>query len=170
MMIEIGLVNNLPHSTLRATERRYRHLLKAAAGNISFRLRCFSLFSVEQSSGAVTSIRNLAADVRDLYSSKIDGLIVTGAEPRAARLPEEAYWPALTGLVDWAEAAVLHLDGIERQMPAVSQIWDYQTQRLSSRDWKHQPGSLFRGRAANNSCANRARCDLPVPRWGVKVR
>jgi homoserine O-succinyltransferase len=60
---------------------------------------------------------------------KIDALIVTGAEPRAASLPEEPYWRALTELVDWAEAnthstiwsclaahaAVLHLDGIERQ-------------------------------------------------------
>ena len=124
-MIEIGLVNNLPDSALRATERRFRYLLRAAAGIIPFRLRCFSLSSAEPSPGAGSSIRN----VRDLYLLKIDALIVTGAEPRAASLPEEPYWRALTELVDWAEAnthstiwsclaahaAVLHLDGIERQ-------------------------------------------------------
>jgi homoserine O-succinyltransferase/O-acetyltransferase len=128
-MIEIGLVYNLPDSVFRATERRYRNLLNAAAGSIPFRLRCFSLPSARQAPDAATSIRNLLADVRDLYCLKIDGLIVTGAEPRAACLPDEAYWRDLTELVDWAEAnthstiwsclaahaAVLHLDGIERR-------------------------------------------------------
>ena len=60
---------------------------------------------------------------------KLDGLIVTGAEPIAATLPEEPFWKDLTDVIDWAEAntrsaiwsclaahaAVLHLDGIERQ-------------------------------------------------------
>jgi homoserine O-succinyltransferase len=128
-VIEIGLVSNLPESVFRATERRYRHLLEVAAADIPFRLRCFSLSSGERSPGAATGTANLDADIRDLYSLNIDGLIVTGAEPRAASLPEESYWQALTELIDWAEAnthstiwsclaahaAVLHLDGIERR-------------------------------------------------------
>lgn len=127
-MIEIALVSNLPDSAFRVTERRIRRLLKVADGEIPFRLRCFSL-SGGQLPDAATSANNLDADVGNLYFSKIDGLIVTGAEPRAIRLPEEAYWKPLTELVDWAEAnthstiwsclaahaAVLHLDGIERQ-------------------------------------------------------
>jgi homoserine O-succinyltransferase len=63
---------------------------------------------------------------------------MTGGEPRAARLSD---WPAVTELVDWAEAntystiwsclaahaAVLHLDGIERQRLAqkCSGMYDY---------------------------------------------
>ena len=60
---------------------------------------------------------------------KFDGLIVTGAEPNAATLAGEPFWRDLTDIIDWAEvntrstiwsclaahAAVLHLDGIERQ-------------------------------------------------------
>ena len=56
-------------------------------------------------------------------------MIVTGAEPIAPTLPEEPFWKDLTDVIDWAEAntrsaiwsclaahaAVLHLDGIERQ-------------------------------------------------------
>jgi homoserine O-succinyltransferase/O-acetyltransferase len=56
-------------------------------------------------------------------------LIVTGAEPNAATLPEEAFWQDLTEIIDWAKTntrstiwsclaahlAVLHLDGIERR-------------------------------------------------------
>jgi homoserine O-succinyltransferase/O-acetyltransferase len=128
-VIEIGLVYNLPFSAFAATERRYRRFLTAAAGTIPFRLQCFSLSSAEPSPGTATCIRNLDAEIRDFSRLNIDGLIVTGAEPRTTSLPEEPCWRALTELVDWAEAnthstiwsclaahaAVLHLDGIERQ-------------------------------------------------------
>jgi homoserine O-succinyltransferase/O-acetyltransferase len=128
-MIEIGLVYNLPVSAFPATERRYRHLLDKAAGKIPFRLRFFSLSSTDSLPGAARCFRNIGADLRDFSCLNIDGLIVTGAEPRATSLPKESYWGALTELVDWAEAnthstiwsclaahaAVLHLDGIERR-------------------------------------------------------
>ncbi len=68
-------------------------------------------------------------DIADLGRLQIDGLIVTGAEPNAATLQEEPFWQDLTDIIDWARtntrstiwsclaahAAVLHLDGIERQ-------------------------------------------------------
>ena len=68
-------------------------------------------------------------DLSALERSRLDGLIVTGAEPAAPSLTGEPYWPALTRVVDWAEhntastiwsclaahAAVLHLDGIARR-------------------------------------------------------
>jgi homoserine O-succinyltransferase len=128
-MIEIGLVYNLPISAFPATERRYRHLLEKAAGKIPFRLRFFSLSSIDMLPGTGRCVRNIAVDLRDFNCLNIDGLIVTGAEPRATALPKEPYWEALTELVDWAEAnthstiwsclaahaAVLHLDGIERR-------------------------------------------------------
>lgn len=127
-MIEIGLVYNLPVSAFPATERRYRHLLTTAAGKNPFRLRFFSLSSAEFPSGAATCISNITADIRGFNRLNIDGLIVTGAEPRATSLPEEPCWQALTELVDWAaantrstiwsclaaHAAVQHLDDIER--------------------------------------------------------
>jgi homoserine O-succinyltransferase len=68
-------------------------------------------------------------DLAALERSRLDGLIVTGAEPVAPSLTDEPYWGALTRVVDWAEhntvstiwsclaahAAVLHLDGIARR-------------------------------------------------------
>ena len=56
-------------------------------------------------------------------------MIVTGCEPTTTRLHDEAFWPGLAAIIDWAEhhtvstiwsclaahAAVLHLDGIERR-------------------------------------------------------
>ena len=60
---------------------------------------------------------------------ELDALIITGAQPRAARLDQEPYWEELIELIDWAKkhtastilsclaahAGVLHLDGIERR-------------------------------------------------------
>ncbi len=64
-----------------------------------------------------------------MLDARLDGLIVTGTEPRAGKLTDEPYWPAMTRLVDWARAntlstvwsclaahaAVLHSDRIERR-------------------------------------------------------
>lgn len=128
-VVEIGLVNNVSDAALEATERQFTQLLNKGAGDIPFRLRCFSLAGVRRSPEAAVRIKNQYSSIDDLYRTKLDGLIVTGAEPAAPSLPEESYWPALTEIIDWAQAntlstiwsclaahaAVLHLDGIERR-------------------------------------------------------
>jgi homoserine O-succinyltransferase/O-acetyltransferase len=128
-VLTIGLINNMPDAALQATERQFKGLLKAAAGSSIVDLRYFSLPSVKRSSAAKSRIERHYTSIADLDRLHLDGLIVTGAEPSAAYLTEEPYWQELTELVDWAEgntrstiwsclaahAAVLHLDGIERQ-------------------------------------------------------
>ncbi|MBU6463575.1 MAG: homoserine O-succinyltransferase [Bradyrhizobium sp.] len=127
--LTIGLINNMPDPALQATERQFTHLLQAAAGNRRIHLHCFSLPSVKRSPQAKALMEGRYADVADLARLQLDGLIVTGAEPIAATLPEEPFWKDLTDVIDWAEAntrsaiwsclaahaVVLHLDGIERR-------------------------------------------------------
>lgn len=128
-VLRIGLVNNMPDAALQATERQFTRLLQAAAGDRRIHLHCFSLPSVHRSPQARALMTGRYTDIADLGRLKLDGLIVTGAEPVAATLPEEPFWKDLTDVIDWAEshtrsaiwsclaahAAVLHLDGIERQ-------------------------------------------------------
>jgi homoserine O-succinyltransferase len=128
-MLTIGLVNNMPDAALQATERQFMRLLRAAAGSNRIQLHCFSLPSVRRSQTAKWRVDRHYADIAELGRLHLDGLIVTGAEPNAATLPEEPFWRELTDIVDWAEAntrstiwsclaahaAVLHLDGIERR-------------------------------------------------------
>ena len=128
-VLTIGLINNMPDSALQSTERQFTQLLQAAAGNNRVHLHCFSLPSVKRSQQARQSMDGRYGDIGDLGRLRIDGLIVTGAEPNAATLPEEPFWHDLTDIIDWARnntrsaiwsclaahAAVLHLDGIERQ-------------------------------------------------------
>ena len=126
--LTIGLVNNMPDAALQATERQFMRLLRHAAGDTRIDFHCFSLPSVHRSQTAKWRVDRQYTDIADLGRLHIDGLIVTGAEPIAATLPEEPFWQELTDIVDWAEgntrstiwsclaahAAVLHLDGIER--------------------------------------------------------
>jgi homoserine O-succinyltransferase len=126
--IEIGLLNNMPEAALESTEQQFLDLLGAAAGDSWVHLRFFSLPGVPRSERGRSYLSQSYGDVGDISKADLDGLIVTGTEPRAARLADEPYWPAFTQLVDWAarntistiwsclaaHAAVLHLDGIER--------------------------------------------------------
>jgi len=127
--LTIGLINNMPDTALQATERQFMRLLRQAAGNVRVDFHCFSLPSVKRSQPAQRRIDQQYSDIADIDRLHIDGLIVTGAEPTAATLPEESFWRDLTEIVDWAKtntrstiwsclaahAAVLHLDGIERR-------------------------------------------------------
>ena len=131
--LTIGLINNMPDTALKATERQFMKLLQAAAGPRRIRFHCFSLPSVKRSPEAKWHVESEYSDLADLRRQKFDGLIVTGAEPLAPELDQEPYWRDLTDLIDWAKtntrstiwsclaahAAVLHLDGIgRRRLPA----------------------------------------------------
>src|SRR5215471_4178824 len=131
--LTIGLINNMPDTALKATERQFMKLLQAAAGPRRIRFHCFSLPSVKRSPEAKWHVESEYSDLSELRQHKFDGLIVTGAEPVAPELDQEPYWRDLTELIDWAKlntrstiwsclaahAAVLHLDRIERRrLPA----------------------------------------------------
>ena len=127
--IEIGLINNMPDAAIEATERQFIQLLDVAAGQAVVRLKLFSLPEVPRDEVIRHRLADRHADIGLLWDGPFDGLIVTGTEPRQPNLKEEPYWTALTKIVDWAEentistlwsclaahAAVLHMDGIERQ-------------------------------------------------------
>jgi homoserine O-succinyltransferase len=131
--IVIGLVNNMPNAALESTERQFRELLSAASNDVPVRLRLFALPQVPRGEAGRSHIERHYEDVNELWSTRLDGLIVTGTEPRARALPDEPYWTILTRLIDWAEehttstiwsclaahAVVLHRDGICRRRLAV---------------------------------------------------
>lgn len=126
--LTIGLVNNMPDEALKATERQYIALLNAASGGLPIRLSFYTLPGIQRSPSLSRHIRGLYANVDDLLDRRLDGLIVTGKEPVAASLRDEACWLSFTRLLEWAQenthssiwsclaahAAVLHMDGIER--------------------------------------------------------
>ncbi len=126
--LRIAVVNNMPDGALVATERQFCGLVEnATAGQALIDL--YFLPGLGRGAEAQMVLDARYQPVTELYRRGADAVIVTGNEPRAAKLNEEPYWPELTALIDWAaehttstlfsclaaHAAVLHLDGIERR-------------------------------------------------------
>jgi homoserine O-succinyltransferase/O-acetyltransferase len=126
--INISIINNMPDAAIEDTEDQYVSLLQAAAGDLTVRIRLYSLPEIARGDRARKYFHNFYNQLRDLPNHKHDALIITGTEPRESDLRMEAYWRTLTDLLDWAEgktvsvmlsclathASVLHGDGIER--------------------------------------------------------
>jgi homoserine O-succinyltransferase/O-acetyltransferase len=125
----IGLVNNMPDSALEATEAQFSRLLESAGGPLSVQLRVAYLPEVPRGPEALAAVTRNYWHIDQLMAAGVDALIVTGLEPKAARLADEPYWARLIELLAWAQAetvssiwsclaahaAVQHLNGIMRR-------------------------------------------------------
>ena len=127
--ITVGLVNNMPDAAVEATERQFAELLRAAAPKAVVLLKLFAIPQVPRGDAMRRELAERYRDIAELWDTPLDGLIVTGTEPRAKNLADEPYWETLSKVVDWARdntastiwsclaahAAVLHDDGVERR-------------------------------------------------------
>jgi homoserine O-succinyltransferase len=142
--IDIGLINNMPDAALDATVRQFRALLSAAADDIVVRLILYTLPEVPRTDFGRRQVSGYS-DISDLWDSHLDGLIVTGTEPRAADLKDEPFWGSLTRVLEWAEchtystilsclaahAGILHIDGIARRPLGDKRFGVYECVRVS---------------------------------------
>ena len=102
-MLIIGLVNNMPDAALRRTERQFRELLGGTAAGAGHPGQIvLPAGGAALGPGEDVSRRNSTSRSASLWDNPVDGLIVTGTEPRAPVLTDEPYWRSLTALVDWA--------------------------------------------------------------------
>jgi homoserine O-succinyltransferase/O-acetyltransferase len=127
--IHIGIVNNMPDAALRSTERQFLTLLDSASGEIDVRTSLYALPDILRAESGRRYVGKFYSSLKSLWGSHLDGLIVTGTEPRAAKLSDEPYWNSLIKLIEWGDrntnstilsclsshAALLHFDGIERR-------------------------------------------------------
>lgn len=127
--ITVGLINNMPDAALDSTERQFTTLVRAASSKVVVRLLLFAMPELPRSAYAREQMAGRYRDISELWGTHVDGLIVTGTEPRMKNLKDEPYWHTLANVVDWARenttstiwsclgahAAVLHSDGVERR-------------------------------------------------------
>jgi homoserine O-succinyltransferase/O-acetyltransferase len=144
--LDIGLVNNMPDKAIESTERQFMTLIDSAAGGIEVRLSLYALPDVPRKDFARDHIGRFYNRLDSLWNRRLDGLIVTGTEPRAANLRDEPYWLDLTRLIDWAaantsssiwsclaaHAAVLHMDGIARRRLPQKRFGLFEFDRVSN--------------------------------------
>jgi homoserine O-succinyltransferase/O-acetyltransferase len=127
--VTVGLINNMPDAALEATERQFTDLIRASTCKTVVRLLLFAIPEVPRNAAARRDMAGRYRDIGELWDIRLDGLIVTGTEPRSESLGDEPYWSALGQVIDWARehtnstiwsclaahAAVLKSDGIERR-------------------------------------------------------
>lgn len=129
--IEIAFVNNMPSSAFDATEQQFTGLLESAAelAGATVRVSRYALAGLERTEKVEERLARDYSAVEHIYAERLDGLIVTGTEPLAKDLRQEAYWSELAELIEWAQratasavlsclaahAAALLFDGIERE-------------------------------------------------------
>jgi homoserine O-succinyltransferase len=154
--IHIGLINNMPDAALRATERQFLALLDSAANGVMVRLSLYALPDVPRTMEGQRHV-SCYSSIENLWDSHLDGLIVTGTEPRAPNLTDEPYWGSLTKVLEWAEqnthstiwsclaahAAILHLDGIGRRRLADKRFGLFECMRASDHQLTARVPSAF---------------------------
>ncbi len=127
--LAIGLVNAMPPAAMRSAEWQFRSLIEAAAGRRPVRFRYFALPGLSGPANDHVPPGHHYEDLDRLWDSGVEGLIVTGTEPREDAITDERCWPAMASLIDWAcehtistiwscfaaHAAVFRLDGIARR-------------------------------------------------------
>jgi len=93
------------------------------------RLARYALPGIPRTDWGRDYVTRFYSPIEDLWDSHLEGLIVTGTEPRSPNLKDEPYWASLISVLEWAEhhthsavwsclathAALLHLDGIARR-------------------------------------------------------
>ncbi len=142
--VVVAFVNNMPDAAIRSSERQFRGMLEQAK-NVEVAFEGFFCPSVPRTDRARTTFLRPYQDINALWDRKIDGLIVTGAEPQADRVEDEPGWPLFSRLAGWAaentvstiwsclaaHAAVFRLSGISRAPMAQKMSGLYECTRAS---------------------------------------
>jgi homoserine O-succinyltransferase/O-acetyltransferase len=125
----IGLLNNMAGAAFKATERQFVSLLDSASDGMRIHLSFYTLPGLSRAESGGHHFADHYQSIDALMGRQLDGLIVTGREPKMADLRDESYWDSFTRVLDWARtntrstvwsclaahAAILHMDGIERR-------------------------------------------------------
>ena len=144
--IHLGFVNNMPDTALEDTELQFFELLDIASGDVPIFLKLYSLTGVPRTDRGQSHLNQFYSGLDELWNDQLDGVILTGTEPRQPDLQQEPYWSALADVLDWAErntvstvlsclaahAGVLHSDGIRRSPLSDKRFGVFTSTRVSA--------------------------------------
>jgi homoserine O-succinyltransferase len=174
--LTIGLVNNMAGAALKATERQFLSLLDSASEGIPIQVSFYTLPGLSLAESGGPHFANHYKGVDALLESRLDGLIVTGREPKTADLRDEPYWESFTRMLEWARAntcasiwsclaahaAILHMDGIGRRKSATKNFGVFESARAFEHPLTeglpalfHVPHSRWNGVAHDDLIARR---------------
>lgn len=133
--MQLALVNNMPDAAFVDAERQFAAMMRAGAARHHYQVAFtrYTMAEVARRGAAAEHARRHYRPIDEMWSSRPEAVIVTGAEPFAASLTEEPCWDVLARLFGWASAstsamwlsclaahaALLAVDGVARRpLPA----------------------------------------------------
>jgi len=173
--VTIGLVNNMAGAAFKATERQFVSLLDSASEDHPIHVSFYTLPGLSQAEAGGHHFAGHYASVEALLDTRLDGLIVTGREPKMANLREEPYWESFTQVLDWARsntrstiwsclaahAAILHMDGVGRRKSDEKKFGVFECEHATDHPLMqglparfHVPHSRWNGVAKDDLTAN----------------
>lgn len=101
--LHIGLLNMMPDGALQATERQFLRLISNANRIAQIYVHIFTVSGVPRSAATQAYIEQHYERFEDLKQEGLDAVIFTGTNPTQERLLDEAYWPQVQEILDWAQ-------------------------------------------------------------------
>ncbi|WP_210418582.1 homoserine O-succinyltransferase MetA [Aliikangiella coralliicola] len=134
--LHVGLLNMMPDATLQATERQFMRLVGDCNQIVQFYVHPFTLPSIDRSSEAQQWIDDYYQDFESIKENGLDALIISGANPISDSLEQEAFWPMLTEVIDWAKDNVTStLCACLATHAVVQYLYDIKRQPLPEKKW-----------------------------------
>jgi len=144
--LHFGLLNMMPDAALAPTERQFLRLLGSSNRITQLYVHPFALPQQARGEAAQAHIAAHYECFEQIREQGLDGLIITGANPRSADITAEDFWQPLTEVLDWARqhvtstlcaclathATLLHFHGLQR-VPQPAKRWGVFSHRVADR-------------------------------------
>ncbi len=104
--LHIGFLNMMPDRALKATERQFVRLLAAGATDYSVTIHPFTIAGLPRGVEAAGYVAKAYGSFEEIQKHRLDGLVLTGANPGNWEITAEQFWPYLEEVVHWADASV----------------------------------------------------------------
>ncbi len=104
--LQIGFLNMMPDRALRATERQFYRLLAVGAEDFVVQIHPFSIDGLPRSTDTLEYVSKAYLSFDEITEFKLDGLVLTGANPGNFEITAEKYWPYFEEVVHWANYCV----------------------------------------------------------------
>ena len=132
----IGLLNMMPDASLKATERQFMRLIGDCNQIVQFYVHLFTIPDIKRDSKTQQWIDDYYEDFDSIKEHGLDALIITGANPSSENLEQEAFWPMLTQVIDWAKGNVAStLCACLATHAVVRYLYDIKREPLSEKKW-----------------------------------
>ena len=101
-VLNVGFLNMMPDAAIAATERQFLRLM-GSNDKTSVYCHSFTIEGVERSPQAKEYIQHYYSDFAKIKESKLDAMVITGANVIQPILTNESFWSGLQDVLIWSK-------------------------------------------------------------------